>query len=130
MTQTLEYCTMNRSVMLFVLLIAMIFAVGCATDQPGVKNRLGAYETMVAANPAAATSAAKKAMEQMKLINIESTSTELDGKVTGQNAGGDEVVVAIAIAGDGVSRISVRVGWTGDSATSQAVLKRIRALLK
>jgi hypothetical protein len=98
---------------------------GCATEQPGATDTLGTYSTQVAAAPDKATTAASKACEDLKLNNIASNGTKVDGKVTAQTAEGTDVVINIEQAGDNVSKVSIHVGATGDEAVSKQLVDRM-----
>ena len=99
---------------------------GCETSRAGVKDTAGRYSTMVNAAPDKATAAAKQAVEDLKLADITSTATKVDGKVTARTAGNDQVNIEIEQAGDNVSEVSVRVGVTGDESLSMQILDRIK----
>ena len=99
---------------------------GCETSKPGVKDIAGTYSTIVSAAPDKATAAARKAVEDLKLADITSTATKVDGKVTARTAANDEITIEIEQAGDNVSKVSVRVGVTGDEAVSMQILDRIK----
>jgi hypothetical protein len=119
----------------FAVLVAMtaaaLFSVvtGCSTDQPGATNTMGSYSTNVAAAPDKVTTAASKACEDLKLANINSSGTRVDGKVTAQTAQGEEVAINIEQAGDNVSKVTIRVGATGDEAVSKQIVDRIKSHL-
>jgi len=98
---------------------------GCATEQPGATDTLGIYSTQVAAAPDKATTAASKACEDLKLTNIASDGTKVDGKVTAQTADGTQVVINIEQAGDNVSKVSIHVGATGDESVSKQLVDRM-----
>jgi hypothetical protein len=109
--------------------ILMLALNGCSTDQPGAKDTLGTYSTNVAAAPDKVTTAAAKAAEDLKLSDINSSGTKVDGKVTARTAQGDEVAIDIEQAGDDVSKVSIRVGATGDEAISKQLVDRIKSHL-
>ena len=102
---------------------------GCSTDQPGATNTLGFYTTNVNATPDKTTTAAYKACEDLKLSYINSNTTKIDGKVTAKTAQGDDVVIDIAQSGDGVSKVTIHVGTTGDNAISRQLVDRINSHL-
>jgi hypothetical protein len=109
---------------------ALLFtAGGCQTDQPGVKNVLGTYTAMVDSRPDKVTNAAKKAVEQMQLTDVTSTATKIDGKVTAMNAQKDAVTINVEQAGENVSKVTIRVGTTGDEAVSKQILDKIKSNL-
>jgi uncharacterized protein DUF3568 len=102
---------------------------GCSTDQPGATDTLGSYSTNVAATPDKVTTAASKACSDLNLQNINSNGTSVDGKVTANTADGTAVVIDIAQSGDNVSKVTIRVGTTGDQSISQQLVDRIKSHL-
>lgn len=104
--------------------------VGCATGEPGVKNYAGTYTANVDAKPDKATNAAKKALEDLKFMNITASSTKIDGKVEGTTAQNDKVTIKIDQAGDNVSAVSVRVGNVGDEAISKQIIDKTKENLR
>ena len=105
------------------------YQTGCQTDSPGATNTLGSYSTMVSSTPDKVTAAAQKAAGDLKLLDIVSDSTKIDGRVTARNAQGDKVSIDIEQAGDGVSKVTIRVGATGDDAVSKQLVDRINSHL-
>ena len=99
---------------------------GCQTDSPGVKNTLGTYSAMVDASPDKVTKAATASVKDMKLMDIFSDGTKIDGKVTAKTAQNDVVTISVEQAGENVSKVTIRVGATGDEAVSKQILDRIK----
>jgi propanediol dehydratase small subunit len=114
---------------MFSLSVLLLVPNGCATDQPGGTDTLGDYSTNVAAAPDKVTTAASKACDDLKFQNINASGTKVDGKVTAKTAQGDDVVITISQAGDSVSKVTVRVGSTGDQAVSKQIVDRINSHL-
>ena len=54
------------------------------------------------------------------------TGTKIDGVVTAKNAKDDTITITIEQAGDNVSKVSIRVGKTGDEAVSKQILDRTK----
>ena len=102
---------------------------GCQTDAPGTVDTLGSYTTMIDASPDKVTAAAQKAADDLKLSNIVGNGTTVDGKVTAKNAQGDAVTIDIVQAGQDVSKVTIRVGSTGDEAVSKQLVDRIKSHL-
>jgi uncharacterized protein DUF3568 len=98
---------------------------GCSTDQPGTSNTLGTYTTNVRSSPDKVTKAAYKACEDLELTNINSSGTTVDGKVTASTAQGEQITIDIEQSGDGVSKVSIRAGTTGDDSLSKQLVDRI-----
>lgn len=103
--------------------------IGCQTESPGATNTLGVYSTMVDGTPDKVTAAAAKADDDLKLTDIVTNGTAIDGRVTAKDAQGDAVIIDIAQAGDNVSKVSIHVGATGDDAVSKQLVDKIRGHL-
>ena len=114
---------------LFGMSAIVLIQAGCSTDQPGATSTLGSYSTNVNAAPDKVTTAASKACEDLKLTDINSNGTAVDGKVTAKTAQGDDVTIEIAQSGDNVSKVTIRVGATGDDAVSHQLVDRINSHL-
>jgi hypothetical protein len=99
---------------------------GCSTDQPGTADTLGTYTANVAATPDKVTEAAHKACNDLNLQYISVSGTSVDGKVTAQTAQGQNVNIEVAEAGDNVSKVSIRVGATGDEDISKQLMDKIK----
>lgn len=102
---------------------------GCQTDTPGTTDTLGSYTTMIDSSPDKVTAAAQKAAGDLKLIDIVGNGTAVDGRVTAQDAQGDDVTIDITQAGQNVSQVKIRIGLTGDEAVSKQLVDRIRSHL-
>ena len=109
--------------------VTMAVLPACQTASPGVKNVAGTYSVMLDGTPDKVTKAAQKAAEDLKLANINATSTKVDGKVTATTAQNTDVMINIEQAGDNVSRVSVRVGASGDGDISQQLIDRTKSNL-
>jgi len=101
-------------------------AAGCQTTQPGATDTLGVYSTHIDGAPDQVTSAAQKACNDMKLLDVNSTGTKVDGKVTARTAQGSDVAINIEQAGENVSKVTIQVGVTGDETVSKQLVDRIR----
>jgi predicted lipoprotein len=101
----------------------------CETDTPGATDTLGVYSTNVDSTPDKVTAAAQKAAADLKLLNIVGNGTAVDGKVTATDAQGDAVTIDIEQSGDGVSKVTIHVGATGDPAMSKQLIDRINSHL-
>jgi predicted lipoprotein len=99
---------------------------GCETDTPGATNTLGYYSTMISGAPDKVTTAAQKAAGDLNLTDIVGNSTKIDGKVTAKNAQGDAVTIDVEQAGDGVSKVTIHIGVTGDDAVSKELVDKIK----
>lgn len=114
---------------MFSLSVLLLVLNGCQTDQPGATNTLGDYTTNVGATPDKVTDAANKACQDLKFADINAAGTKVDGKVTAKTAQGDDVMITIAQSGNDVSKVTVRVGASGDQAVSKQIVDRINAHL-
>ncbi len=120
---------MRYAVFLFLAMaggLLLLDLTACSTDQPGATDTLGTYSTNVSAAPDKVTDAAHKACNDLNLQNISATGTNVDGKVTAQTAEGQDVDITIAQAGDNVSKVSIRVGATGDQQISKELMDKIQ----
>jgi len=75
------------------------------------------------------TVAAQKAAADLGLLDIVGNGTAIDGKVTAKNAQGDAVTIDIEQAGQNVSKVTIRIGATGDDAVSKQLVDRINSHL-
>src|ERR1700689_3248371 len=99
---------------------------GCSTDQPGATTALGSYSTNIDSTPDKVTTAAAKACDDLKLSDINSSGSKVDGKVTAKTSEGTDVTIDISQSGDSVSKVTIRVGATGDDAISKQLVDRIK----
>ncbi len=109
--------------------VFLVNLTGCQTDTPGATSTLGAYSTMIDGPPDKVAAASQKAADDLKLTDIVGTSTKVDGKVTAKTAQGDAVTIDIDQAGENVSKVTIRVGVTGDDAVSKQLVGRINSHL-
>jgi len=119
-----------------ILTLSVLFAglllmniTGCGTSQRGTTDTLGSYSANVNGTPDKATKAAEKSCEDLKLTDIVATGTKVDGKVTAKNAQGDTITINIEQSGENVSKVSIRVGTTGDDAVSKQLIDGINSHL-
>ena len=100
---------------------------GCATETPGATETLGTYSTNIDGSPDKVTAAAQKAAADLNLTEIVGNGTKIDGKVTAKDAQGDVVTINIEQAGDNVSKVTIRVGTTGDESVSKQLMDKIKS---
>ena len=98
----------------------------CQTSQPGVKSSYRSQWTTVNATTTKTTEIAKDVLEDLKLKNIESTATEVDGNVHGYTADNTKVTVEVERVTDKTSQVSVYVGAMGDPDLGKEILARIQ----
>jgi hypothetical protein len=113
------------------LLVALVLPfAACKTSQVGVKNTFGTYKTLLSAMPEDVTEAAAEVAQDLKLANVQVTSTTIDGQVKAYTADETKVSISSKLAGDGVTEIKIRVGaGFGDEMLSLDILDRIKAKL-
>lgn len=117
-------------VMCGVLLLGMPATLtGCQTNQPGVKSTYRSQWTTVDGTTMKATEAAKDVLEDLNLKNIQSTSTAVDGNVTGYTADETKISVDVQRVTDKTSQVSVNVGSMGDPDMGKDIIARIQKKL-
>jgi hypothetical protein len=119
---------MKRAYLAAALLAAgmcLLVLSACQTDQPGASYTLGTFSGNVDNSPDKVTAAAVKAANDLKLVDVVSNSTRVDGTVTAKNAAGDTVTINISQAGDKVSKVTIRVGAVGDESLSRQIMDGI-----
>ncbi len=109
--------------------VVLLLPTGCQTETVGTKSFMGTYTSMVDSTPDKVTKAAAKAAEELKLTDVQSTATKIDGKMVAKTAQRDDVTINVEQAGENVSKVSIRVGTTGDEATSKMLLDKIKGNL-
>jgi len=115
------------SILLPALLLGAVGTISsCKTDSPGVKSDYHSQWTTVGGNTAKATDAAKDALQELKLQNIEAKSTALDGVATGFTADKKKITVDVRKVTDTTSEVSVNVGTMGDPELGKEIIARIR----
>jgi hypothetical protein len=100
---------------------------GCSTTSPGTStDAMGDYSTNIDGTPDKVADAAKKSADDLKLMNVTEVPTAVDGTVTAKTADGRDVKISISPSGDKVSKVTIRVGTTGDAAVSQQLIDGIK----
>ena len=89
----------------------------------------GEFEATLDGSPPQVTKAAKAALEDYEMRDVQSTATELDGKVTATSALDKEVTVKVKRKSEGISTIGIRVGTWGDEELSRTLYEKIKARL-
>lgn len=98
----------------------------CKSDEAGVKTNKVQQWTTVAAGTEKTTEAAADVLEEMKLTDVKSKSTGVDGEASGKMADGTTVNVSVKKEGSG-SEVTVRVGTLGDSKLGADIASKIKA---
>lgn len=110
----------------FLVALALAFAVGCSTNgAPGVKSDYKSQWTTVSASPKATTDAAKAVLAGYSFMDVQASSTEVDGKATAKKADGTAITVSINKKDNG-SEVSVDVGTLGDPSLGAEIAEKIR----
>ena len=118
---------MRRSLIMSTVVVLGFAVTACtSTKQEGVKTNYMSQWTMVNANTAATTDAAKSVLEDEGLKDVNASSSKVDGKATGKKADGTKVNVAIAKKSDSSSEVSVTVGTMGDPSLGAEIAKKIK----
>jgi len=118
-----------QTVMCGLLLAGAASLSGCKTDEPGVKSTYHSQYSTVAGNTAKATKAARDVLGDLKLQNIDSKSTAVDGWATGYTADNKKISVDIRKVTDSTSEVSVNVGSVGDPDMGKDIVARIQKKL-
>ncbi len=90
---------------------------------------IGEFQATVDASPQKAALAAERGLRDLDIKEVKSSSTEIDGKVTGRTALDKEVVITIKRQTESTCALSIRVGAFGDEALSQKIFEKIQARL-
>lgn len=108
----------------------LTLAAGCSsTDQSAATDDQSAFVTNYDSTADKVTTAADQACDDLKFADINTTGSKVDGKVTAQTTQGDDVSINIEQTGDNLSKVTIRVGSTGDQAMSRELADRIKAHL-
>lgn len=102
--------------MMVVVLAAM--GGGCKT----MSKATGTYDVMLSAAPDQVVDAVKQALGDLKINVAGASATKLDGEVNARTAQGDDITIKVNSEGEGVSRMTVKVGTLGDKTISQSII--------
>jgi hypothetical protein len=117
---------MRIATTLLATVILSVIATGCSTkSDPGVKSDYKSQWTSVSADTKTTTEAAKSVLAGYNFKDIQSSSTDVDGKATAKKADGTEITVSINKADQG-SKVSVDVGTLGDPSLGADIAEKIR----
>ncbi len=127
--------TLRRSIVLLTLAVVPFAASGCivaaaaAGGAAGYAWYRGEFQATVDASPQKAALAAERGLRDLDIKEVKSSSTEIDGKVTGRTALDKEVLITIKRQTESTCALSIRVGAFGDEALSQKIFEKIQARL-
>lgn len=114
------------SALMMVGVMAMVMSLtACKSSEEGVKTNKLQQWTNVSAGTEKTTEAAEAVLKDMKLTDVKSKSTAVDGEASGAMADGTKVNVAVKKEGSG-SEVTVRVGTMGDSTLGAEIAKNIK----
>ena len=130
---------MKKTIMV-VTTLALSVIVGCGTWHGLGKDigrtgdamaGKGKYVITVQASPDRATAAARRAVEQLKMTNIESSfdEGEGEGEVTAKTARGEKVSIDIEQSGATHSKVTIRTRGDNSDEVSKQIQDRIRGNL-
>jgi hypothetical protein len=110
----------------FFVAIALALVAGCSNkSEPGVKSDYKSQWTTVSADTKATTDAAKAVLASYSFMDVQASSTDVDGKATAKKADGTVITVSINKTDNG-SQVSVDVGTLGDPSLGAEIAEKIR----
>lgn len=114
-----------RTAQLLTLTLLVCVLPACKTSDPNVKQAFGTYEKLIDSTPLKVAEAAEAVLNDLKLLEIETKKTGLDGRITARTAQKEPIVINVMRVGENVTRIKVRVGGMGDRGMSLSILDKI-----
>jgi hypothetical protein len=124
----------RASLVVVVLCAAALCGSGCAVllvgaaagaGVAGTAYVLGDLEAQLEADPPAVAKATDRALDALQIRRISNSSSGLDAVIVGRTGADKKVTVKVKGAGEGRSKISIRVGAFGDESMSREILRRI-----
>ena len=110
----------------FFVAIALALVAGCSTkSEPGVKSDYKSQWTTVSSNTKATTDAAKAVLASYSFMDVQASSTDVDGKATAKKADGTVITVSINKTDNG-SQISVDIGTLGDPSLGAEIAEKTK----
>ncbi|MBC8105690.1 MAG: DUF3568 family protein [Anaerolineae bacterium] len=118
---------MKKLLPLSLFLFASIVLAGCQSKhQEGVTSDYRAQWMSVNADTTTSTEAARAVLADEGLKDIQASSTNVDGRVTGKKADNTQVTVTIKKQTDTTSQVSVVVGTVGQPALGAELARKIK----
>ncbi len=118
-----------KTTIVIVMALALWVIVGCGTwhglgkdigKTGDAMSGEGKYVMTVQATPDKVTAAARRAVEQLKMTDIDSSGDRSEGKVTAKTARGDGVSIDIEQSGDTDSKVTIHTrGGNADEVSKQ-----------
>jgi uncharacterized protein YceK len=137
--KTNRVCIMNPIYRCYFLLLVLFGLSGCAAvvigaaaagaGAAGNSYANGALKVDVLARPNQVARAAEKALAALRMQDISSSATLIDGYVDGLTADDKKISIKIKRRTDEISRLQIRVGVFGDRQTSQLIYDQMRKYL-
>ncbi len=93
----------------------------CSTDQDGVKSTYRSQYTTVSQGVEEVTEAAEEVLSDLKLKDVTSSATAVDGQASGKTADDTVITVSVAKVAAG-SEVTVNVGTLGDPELGKSIL--------
>jgi hypothetical protein len=102
--------------------------VACQSSKDkSVKTNYLSQWTMVNADVKTTTAAAQEVLNEMSLLEVKSSATNLDGMASGKKASGSKVEVSVTRSSDTMSKVSVSVGTMGDPSLGTDIARKVKA---
>lgn len=90
----------------------------------------GKYVMTVQATPDKVTAAARRAVEQLKMTDVDSSGDRSEGKVTAKTAKQDSVKIEIEQLGETTSKVTINTHGTDADDVSEQIQDRINSNLR
>jgi hypothetical protein len=102
---------------------------GAAAGGGGVMYAKGDLQTTMQHTPDELADAAVETFRSLNIAHDYTKTSELHSKVVGKTTGDKKVKVAASYQGEGVSKLSIRVGVFGDEEKSRRILREMKKYL-
>jgi hypothetical protein len=100
-----------------------------AAGGTGVAYMMGDLEATMDASTQVVAAASKRALEELEIRVISAESSKLDAMVVGRTATDRRVRITTEREGEGISKVSIRVGTFGDEEMSRQILDALKKQL-
>ena len=118
---------MRNALFTVAALVVAVGLLGCqSSGDKSVKTNYMQQWTTVAADVKKTTASAQDVLNEMSLLEVKSSATDVDGMASGKKANGTKIHVSIAKEGTG-SKASVQVGTMGDPDLGTSIASKIKA---
>src|SRR5688572_4272330 len=115
-----------RNTLFTLAALALVMGLGaCSSSQDkSVKTNYRSQWTTVNADVKTTTSAAEAVLNDLSLLEVKSSATNVDGSASGKKANGSKISVSVTREGDSKSKIEVTVGAMGDPSLGTDVARK------